>query len=292
MDKKICIVTGANSGIGREAAEQLARENFHVVMACRNMGRGEATLRKIKERNPSASIELMAVDMGLLHSVRNMAELFSNKYDRLDVLIHNAAIFNITQKTAERTPEGIESIWATNHLGPVLLTALLLGKLDKSENGRIITISSKGLLAKPFLKVNLEDPEFKVRPFNVVNAYYQSKLAQTMFTYWIAEKLKGTKITANCIRVTAVKVDIARHPELSALMKWVYKQKSKRSLTPKEMAKTYVYLAEDKRIGKTSGKYYDERNLAVQSNRYTNDKDQIALVMKLTQDYIPEIGEI
>jgi len=292
MDKRICIITGANAGIGKQAAEQLAREDFHVIMACRNKGRGEAALNDIKEINPSASIEMMVVDMGQMESVRNMAELFSQKYGRLDVLIHNAAIFNVTQKKAEKTTEGIETIWATNHLGPVLLTTLLLEKLKKSDNGRIITISSKGLLAKPFLKIDLDDPEFIHKPFNVVNAYYQSKIAQIMFTYWIAEKLEETNITANCIRVTAVQVDISRHPELSSFMKWVYKQKSKKSITPDEMAKTYVYLASNKRIGKISGKYFDEKNLVVKSNKYTSDKNQIDMLMKLTQRYIQEVGEI
>ncbi|MDC7226929.1 MAG: SDR family NAD(P)-dependent oxidoreductase [Spirochaetales bacterium] len=292
MRKKICIVTGANAGIGKKAVEQIAGEDFHVIMACRNMARGEAALNNIKERNPSASVELMIVDMGVMGSVRNMAEQFSSKYDRLDVLIHNAAVFNVSQKKSEKTSEGIEAFWATNHLGPVLLTSLLLAKLKKSENGRIITISSKGLLAKPFLKVDLDDPEFNNKSFNVVNAYYQSKIAQMMFTYWVAEKLKHTAITANCIRVTAVQIDVSRHPELSSFMKWVYKQKSKRSITPEEMANTYTYLACDKGAGRVTGKIFDEHNLEVKPNKYINDKGQIDLVMSLTRKYIPEIEGI
>ncbi len=292
MNKKICIITGANSGIGKEAVEQLAQEGFHVIMACRNEERGEAALNEIKERNPSLSIELMIVDMEEMESVKKMAEAFNSKFDRLDVLIHNAAIFNVTQKKAEKNSEGIETIWATNHLGPVLLTSLLIDKLKKSANGRIITVSSKGLLAKPFLKVDVKDPEFARKPFNVVNAYYQSKLAQVMYTYWIADKLKDTKITANCIRVTAVQVDISRHPELSSFMRWVYKQKAKKSITPQKMAETYTYLAANERLDRVTGKYFNENNTEVNSNTYTNDKNNITSVMKLTRTYIPEIGEV
>jgi len=95
---------------------------------------------------------------------------FFRKYERLDVLIHNAAIFDITQKDVVYTSEGIEAVWATNHLGPVLLTKLLLDVIENSEQGRIITISSKGLKAKPLLKVYLEDPEFRKKKFSLVDA--------------------------------------------------------------------------------------------------------------------------
>jgi NAD(P)-dependent dehydrogenase (short-subunit alcohol dehydrogenase family) len=98
----------------------------------------------------------------------------------LDVLIHNAATFDIRQKERVLTEEGIEKVWATNHVGPVLLTDLLLPAVKRSEQGRIITISSKGLISYPFLRVDLADAEFARRKFSVQKAYYQSKLAQVM----------------------------------------------------------------------------------------------------------------
>jgi NAD(P)-dependent dehydrogenase (short-subunit alcohol dehydrogenase family) len=113
-----------------------------------------------------------------------------------------------------------------------------------------------------------------------------------MYTYWLAEKLKDTTITANCIRVTAVQVDISRHPELSSFMRWVYKQKAKKSITPQKMAETYTYLATNERLSKVTGKYFNENNSEVKSNTYTNDKNNITSVMKLTETYIPEIGEV
>lgn len=288
MDKKICIVTGANAGIGKQAAEQLAMEGCHVIMACRNQRRGEEAKDEILGRHPELSIELMIVDMGMMQSVRDFAHTFSAKYQKLDVLIHNAAVFNVIQKRAQFTSEGIESIWATNHLGPVLLTLLLADRMK--DGGRIITIASKGLLAKPFLKVDLNDPEFKNHRFNVVNAYYQSKLAQIMFTYWLAGRFKN--ITANCIRVTAVKIDISRHSDLSPFMKWVYSQKAKQSIEPSEMAKTYTYLATSRNLDDVTGKYFDEKNREVQSGKYTCDDKNINAVMELTKSYIPEAGNL
>ncbi|MDC7126072.1 MAG: SDR family NAD(P)-dependent oxidoreductase [Spirochaetales bacterium] len=292
MDKKICIVTGANAGIGKQAACQIAKEGYHVIMACRNKERGKTALDEIKKANPSSSIELQIVDLGLRESVVNFVKEFNSKYERLDVLVHNAAIFNVTQKVRKETAEGIETLWATNHLGPVLMTQLLQKNLEKSDNGRIITIASKGLLAKPRLKVNLDDPEFLSNRFNVVNAYYQSKLAQIIYTLWLSQNFKDTNITANCIRVTAVKIDISRHPDLSAFMKWVYSIKAKNSISPEDMAKIYTDLAVSSKYNNISGKYFDEHSDMVTMPKYCIDKDNIKAVMELTKKYIPEIGEV
>ena len=126
MDKKICIVTGANAGIGYESVKQLLNKDCHVIMACRNEVRGQEAYNNIIKDNPEYSLELGIVDMGELNSVRAFAANIKKKYDRIDVLIHNAAIFNITQKEPILTKEGIENVWAINHIGPILLTNLLM----------------------------------------------------------------------------------------------------------------------------------------------------------------------
>ncbi len=286
MDKKVYMITGANSGIGKAAVIQIARQGYRVIIACRSQERGEAALQEIKEKSASDSIELMIVDLSLQASIIQLAQSFRQKYDTLDVLIHNAAIFNITQKQAQYTSEGVESIWATNHLGPVLLTDLLLDPLKNSDQGRIITIASKGLIAKPGLKVDLNDPEYREKKFSVANAYYQSKRAQVMYTYWLVEKLSDTSITANCIRVTAVKVDINKYPNLSPLMKRIYSLKSRSALSPDEMAETYAYLATSDEVSNVSGKYFDENRKQVKSSRYTYQPENIDQVMNLTMRYL------
>jgi len=182
MNKKVCVITGANSGIGKAAAVQIAQQGHQVVMACRSRERGEAALQDVRRESGSDLVELMVLDMSSQASIRAFAAAFLAQYAVCDVLIHNAAAFDIRQKARKVTDEGIESIWATNHVGPVLLTNLLLEALQRSEQGRVITISSKGLAVYPFLKVDLADPEFKQRKFSVHKAYYQSKLAQVMYT--------------------------------------------------------------------------------------------------------------
>jgi NAD(P)-dependent dehydrogenase (short-subunit alcohol dehydrogenase family) len=141
------------------------------------------------------------------------------------------------------------------------------------------------LVLHPNLKVDLKDPEFKNRKFSVSKAYYQSKLAQVMYTYWLAEELKNTNITVNCIRVTNVKIDLNRYPNLSALAKFAYSIKSKKSITPEAMAKTYTYLAVSDAVRNITGKYYDENNQFVQSSKYSYDKDEIEKVKRLTETY-------
>ncbi len=286
MDKKICIITGANSGIGKQSAVQMAKEGYYVVIACRNKERGTLALEDIKRAANSQDVELALLDLSLISSTKNFALDINERFEKVDVLIHNAAIFDIAQKEAKYTDEGYETVWMTNHVNPVALTYMLLDKLKASEQGRILTVSSKGLLAKPFLKIDLEDPEFRNRKFSMTNAYYQSKRAQVMFTYHLAKELEATNVTVNCVRVTAVQVDISRHGDISDFMKWVYKQKSKQSITPEQMAKTYTYLATDPNLVGVTGQYFDEKNQTVESNKYSKDQSNIHAIMELTKGYM------
>lgn len=287
MDKKICIITGANAGIGKAAALQVVKKGFHVILACRNETRGKEALREIMNQSDSKSAEVMIVDMSSQSSIRAFAGKFLSQYDSLDVLIHNAAAFDISQKQPSYTEEGIESIWATNHLGPVLLSELLLEAIKSSPQGRIITISSKGLIVYPRLKVDLDDPEFRKRKFSVSKAYYQSKLAQVMYTYWLTDQLSESPVTVNCIRVTNVKIDVeTRYPNLSRFSKFMYSMKSRSSITPEEMALTYTYLATSEEVKNTTGKYFDDPTSIVSSSNYSLDKQNIEDVIALTWHYI------
>lgn len=223
--------------------------------------------------------------------MREFAAAVADRFLTVDVLIHNAAVFDVTQKERELTEEGVESVWSVNHLGPVLLTELLLGHLVRA-GGRVITISSQGLVAMPRLRVDLDDPEFADRPFSVTKAYYQSKRAQVMYTWWLASRLAGTGVTANAIRVTAVKIDLSRHPDLPPLKRSVYSMKSRMSLTPSEMAKTYAWLATSDDVSGVSGRYFDEKQKEVRSAAYERDPAAIDALMKLTASHVAELKEV
>lgn len=284
MEQRVCIITGANSGIGKQAAIQIANSGAHVIIACRNEERGRAALSDINAQITSGSVELKRLDMASQASIRRFAGQL--KFPKIDVLIHNAADFDITRLNAQYSPENIETVWATNHVGPVLLTELLMDALKSGGGGRVITVSSKGLLVKPGTRVDLDDPEFRHKKYSVTNAYYQSKRAQEMYTVWLARQLEGSSVTANCIRVTAVKIDISRYPGLSALSRFVYSLKSKASISPAQMAKTYTYLALSDDVLGVSGKCFDEKNETVNINR--SDTQSIDAVMNLTMSFIKQ----
>mgnify|MGYP001353870450 CR=1 FL=1 len=286
MERKVVLITGANSGIGRAAALQIAGQGHHTVLAARNRQKGEAALQAVREQAQSNAVELRLVDMSSQASIRQMAATFLAEHDRLDALIHNAAIFDITQKERVLTAEGIESVWATNHIGPVLLTACLWDALRQSEQARVLTVASKGLIAKPFLKVDLADPEFEKRRFRMETAYYQSKLAQIMFGYWLAEQQAGTGLTANSIRVPAVRVDISKYDGLPGILQKLYAVKSRFALAPEEMATVYTRLATDPAYATVTGAYFDEKLNRVQPSAYARQAENVAAVMALTGRYV------
>lgn len=286
MIKKTCLITGGNSGIGKQAAIQLAQTGFYVIIGVRNLKRGEFALAEIKEKSKSDDVELLQIDMSSKISILDASQVLKKRIDKLDVLIHNAADFDITRKQPEKSVDGIETIWATNHIGPVVLTNSVMDLMKNSDQGRIITIASQGLVMYPKLTVDLKDPEFENRKFSVPSAYYQSKLAQVIYTYWLSEQLKDTEITVNCIRVTNVKVDTSRYPNISRFMKFMYAIKSRFSISPEDMARTYNYLGSSSDVIKTTGKYFNEKNKIVTSSKYSMIKENIDAVMELTMRYV------
>ena len=266
LSEKTIIVTGANSGIGKAAAIQLAKLGANVVMACRSAERGAQALEDVCLLSESDKVELMVVDIASQASIRQFVADFQAKHPRLDVLIHNAANFDHRMKTPVLTEDGIETIFATNHIGIFLMTHLLLDTLKASAPSRIITVASKGLITYPFLNIEFDNLNGE-RKFSTQHAYYHAKLAQVMYTYDLAERLKGTGVTVNCVRVTNVAIPDDR---LTHLPKWVqniYKLKRSMSITAERQAETYVYLAADPAAANITGAYWDENNRQVRSNQ-------------------------
>ncbi|MBA3074908.1 MAG: SDR family NAD(P)-dependent oxidoreductase [Anaerolineae bacterium] len=271
LENKTIIVTGANSGIGKAAAIQLAALGATVIMACRTLERGEKALEEVKALSKSEKVVLMKVDMSSQTSIKNFADTFITKYRKLDVLIHNAANFDHTLKTPVLTEDKIETVFATNHVGIVLMTHLLLDLLKKSAPSRIITVASKGLIMYPLLDIEFDNLNGE-RKFNMQHAYYHSKLAQVMYTYDLAEQLKETGVSVNCVRVTNVAFPDERLTHLPVWMRKIYNLKRKMAITPERQAETYVYLAAASEVEKISGGYWDENNKQVNSSKNSYNK--------------------
>jgi NAD(P)-dependent dehydrogenase (short-subunit alcohol dehydrogenase family) len=272
LTNKTILITGANSGIGKAAAIQLARLGADVVMACRNPERGLKAMQDVIALTGSNKVDLLPMDLSSQASIRDAVDQFNDRHLRLDVLIHNAANFDHTLKQPVLTADGVETVFATNHLGPFLLTYLLLDTLKANAPSRIITVASKGLMTYPFLDIEFDNLNGECK-FDMQHAYYHSKQAQVMFTFDLAERLKGTGVTVNCVRVGNVAIPDERLDHLPGWLLKVYAMKRKFAMTPEKMAETYTWLAAEPSIQNLTGGYFDAPNVPVKANKNAYNRE-------------------
>lgn len=246
MTGKVCVVTGANSGIGKSTAEGLARLGATVVMVCRNEEAGRAALSDIEQLSGSTNLELMLCDLASFDSIHSFCDSFREKYDRLDVLVNNAAV--ITQYP-EKTADGYESQFAVNYLAPFLLTNLLLDLLKSTPSARVVSVAS--VLHKG-AHIHFDDLEFK-QAYAPMDAYGQSKLGNVLFTYALARRLEGSDVTANCLHPGVVRSGIARHGNL--FFRVLFKIASPFMISPTSGAETSIYAATAPEMEGVTGKY-------------------------------------
>jgi NAD(P)-dependent dehydrogenase (short-subunit alcohol dehydrogenase family) len=198
LSGKTILITGANSGLGLEAATILGSKGAEVIMAVRNLKKGEEALAKIKSLYPKAKVELMQIDLSDFDSIRNFANKFKARYKTLDVLMNNAGVMNPVKR--ELTKQGFEIQFGTNHLGHFLLTGLLLDVLKNTPGSRVVTQSS--IMHKIKADIHFDDLNWEKR-YDKVEAYSQSKLANLLFTYQLDNLLKANKINV---------IAVASHP--------------------------------------------------------------------------------
>ncbi|EKA06289.1 dehydrogenase [Streptococcus sp. GMD4S] len=265
---KRVIITGGNSGIGYQVAKQLAEKGWSVTLFCRREEAAEQACEEIRRQTGNPHVDYILVDLSDMKSVREAAEQYIQKEDFLDVLINNAADFDLSVKKPILTKDGLEKQFATNVAAPFLLSILLKGLLEKSESGRIINISSQGLILYPFMKLDFENLSGQ-KHYSPAKTYYQNKLALLMLSLYMREHWEGIKVQA--IRVTNVKVDMRRYNHLSAFMKNLYKIKSKLSISPEEMAKVYTALSTEDRY---EGFLYDEKCKEVKANAPAYEEEE------------------
>jgi NAD(P)-dependent dehydrogenase (short-subunit alcohol dehydrogenase family) len=273
---KVGIITGANAGIGKRVALGMAQAGATVVLACRSAERGEAARQEVIAQSGNVDVHLLQVDLSSQASIRAAVAEFEARFDRLDVLINNAANFDQRLKAPVLTAEGIETVFATNHLGPFLLTNLLLPRLKASAPARVINVASKGLITYPRLSIEFDNLNGQ-RKFSMQHAYYHSKLAQVMFTYDLAERLakqsSGSGVTANIIRVPVVRLDEGRYDHVPGWMQAAYRLKMRlAAISPEQMAETYLYLAAAPEMAGVTGQYFDEKRQPVKSSGPSYDR--------------------
>ncbi len=199
---KVVVVTGANSGIGFEAARELARAGASTVLACRSPERGQSALDELRADLPDAQAELMALDLASLASIERFADEFASRHSRLDVLANNAGIMTVPQLTP--TEDGFESQVGTNHLGHFALTGRLLPLLLQTPGARVVTVSSLGHRRGAVDLANLLYDQGGYSPWG---AYARSKLANLLFTYELQRRFEQAGADASAL---------AAHPGFSS----------------------------------------------------------------------------
>lgn len=250
MNGKICMVTGASSGIGRAAALGLAGMGATVILVCRDRKKGESVLDEIVQKHGSNSADLLLADLLSQESIRAMAGQYISKYDQLHVLINNAGAFFLKRHV---TVDGMESMFALNYLAPFLLTNLLLDVLKKSAPARVINVigsyHSKGT-------INFDDLQGE-RTFSGRRAVAQSKLAEVLFSYELVRRLEGTGVTVNCVDPGTVATNlIDKDPDMFRIVKYVYKLIKPFLKSPEKGAETMLYLASSPEAVGVTGQYF------------------------------------
>jgi NAD(P)-dependent dehydrogenase (short-subunit alcohol dehydrogenase family) len=254
---KVCMVTGANRGLGKATSLKLAKLGATVILVCRDKTRGEEAQNEIRKASNNNSVELLLTDLSSLSSIRKTVRQFTLEHKDLNVLVNAAAIY-----TSHRTltPEGYELMFSTNFLGPFLLSNLLLEHLKKGSPSRVIVLS-----APSTTKIDFENLQSE-KHFSALGAFGASKMADILFTYELARRLEGTGVTANVLFPGVMKTDLMSNAPFFAKLITALIGKS-----PERGAEAAVYLALSPEVESNTGRFFKGKKLS-DSNAYSHDQ--------------------
>jgi NAD(P)-dependent dehydrogenase (short-subunit alcohol dehydrogenase family) len=257
--QEVAVITGTTHGIGRVTSRELARAGRTVVMLCRDMRAGQAVRDEIIGAVPAAAIHVVPCDLASLASVRRSADIVRGMVGTIDLLINNAGMVSSRHRMSA---DGIELTFATNHLGPFLLTALLSERL--SDAARVINVASRVHYRGRIDFGRITNPDAR---YGAVAAYAQSKLANVLHTFALARRLSGTRICANCLHPGVVATNL--------LPRWLRVVKpliSRVMFDAERGARTTLYLALSSEVAGVSGCYFDENQLPQTAAPLANDQ--------------------
>lgn len=281
VNGKVCIITGANGGIGKETALGLAQMGAHVVMVCRNAEKGKAAREDIRRESGNSNVDLLIADVSSQTSVRELAKEVHEKYSRVDVLLNNAGGGG---GAGTRSADGIEFTLATNHLGAALLTILLLDLLKASAPSRVINVSSEAHKSTKEIDVShlpAVEPNFR----SGIQAYGRSKLLMNAYTFALAAKLEGTGVTCNCLHPGVVATNIFGKPK--GVMKVILALMRPFMLNVKQGAVVSLWAATAPELAGVSGKYFVKSKEA-ESSPLSRDPKVQAEIWDWTQKMIAQ----
>lgn len=253
LDGKTVLITGANTGIGKETALDMAQRGARVILACRDMTRARIAADEIRQRSGNGNVVVKKLDLASLQSVRDLAKDIQENEAHLDILINNAGIMMCPKW---KTEDGFEMQFGVNHLGHFLLTNCLLDLLKKSSPSRIVVVSS---LAHEKGRIHFDDINLDKKYSREVS-YRQSKLANVLFCRELAERLQGTGVTVYSLHPGVIRTELGRHlfPTLALWKKIIVMPLMLLIKSPWEGAQTTIYCAVDESLADKSGLYYSD----------------------------------
>jgi NAD(P)-dependent dehydrogenase (short-subunit alcohol dehydrogenase family) len=263
-ERRIALVTGGTSGIGRATAHALAKQGMRVVIAGRDRKIADAVAEELRTSTGNADVETLEIDLGSIASVRAAAADYRARHDRLHVLV-NCAGLSLARR--ETSADGFEMTFAVNHLGHFLLTQLLLDRLRASAPSRVVNVSSSG---HAFGKIDFDNLQLE-RGYGGLKAYSQSKLANVLFTYELARRLDGSGVTVNSVHPGVVATPMNKRSRSIFLFRvsyWMFGWWWMRS--PEKGAATVIQLASAPEVEKETGKYFASGR-AVRSSERSHD---------------------
>lgn len=253
MQGKVCVITGATSGLGLEAAEELAKMGARLVLVGRDRARGDAALARLRAAVPSVPASIYYADLSLISEQKRVATEIRNAEPRIDVLINNAgAMFS----SRRETEEGLEMTFALNHMAYFVITNILLDRVHASGAGRIVSTASAAHWGK---KLDFDDLQ-ATNHYSMGAVYGRSKLANVLFTRELARRLAGTSVTANCLHPGFVATRFGADNGLLARL--AIRVAMLGAIRVEQGAETIVYLASSPEVNGFSGGYYRQRHAA------------------------------
>ena len=279
MKDKICLITGATDGIGKEIAKSLAKLGAEIIYPSRNVEKGEMVKKEIISETGNERISFLPCDLASLQSVSEFSRAVKEKYSRLDVLVNNAGFSGFKRRLSH---DNIEYTFAVNHLAPFLMTNLLLDVLKNSPQARIITVSAD---VHKHGTIDFDDLE-KEHSYSLVKSYCQSKLANILFTKQLALHLKGTRVTANCLLPGQATTTLIKdgNPFFNMLYQFSRFMKVKR-FSAEFAAQTPIFLATSPEVENTSGECFKRKKI-VRSSRESYDMDIARRLWEVSEQYV------
>ncbi|MFW9954458.1 MAG: SDR family oxidoreductase [Candidatus Thorarchaeota archaeon] len=252
MKDRICLITGASSGIGKATALELAKMNAQVVIVARNKDRGKAVVSEIIAASGNSNVDLIVADLSSQKDIRQLVQEFKSKYNQLHVLVNNAGTYSTVRSITE---DGLETTFAVNYLAPFLLTNLLLDVLKANAPSRVVNVA--GAYHRK-ATMNFDDL-MSEQDYSGTKANNMAKLGLVLFTYELARKLKGTGVTSNCLHPGAIATGlIEKDPNYPRSSLMIYRLFSRFFSKPEKGAETPVYLASSDEVADITGKYFEK----------------------------------